>query len=168
MATLPSTAQLYAKIQRELQGYGNAEQQRLRQSYQAAMGTAMQSLASSGLAGTTIAPSMRLGYMRQYQQSLNELGQQLQKSRLGAEATFGLGGIQLEQSQEQLRNQFTLGLGNLGVSRQYADIARSQLELQRQQTKNQYRLASSSYATPSRGSVSYPGGFTTSSFSGYR
>ncbi|HUT60717.1 MAG TPA: hypothetical protein VNA25_22965 [Phycisphaerae bacterium] len=143
-STIPSTGELYAKVQGELKGYGNAEQQRLQQSYRAALGTAMQGLASSGLAGTTIAPSMRMGYMRQYQQALAELDQRLRQSRLSAESTFGLGGIQLDQSAQQIANQMQLGMGNLGVSRQYAGIAQQQLNLQRQQAERSYKLASRS------------------------
>jgi hypothetical protein len=101
----------------QLQGYGNAEQSALQQSYQNAMGTGMQSLASSGLAGTSIAPSMRMGYMKQYQQSLNSLNQSLQQMKLGAESTFGLGGIQSEQAQQQISNQLMLGKGNEPATR---------------------------------------------------
>jgi hypothetical protein len=182
-STLPTAASLYANVQSELRGYGNAEQERLKRSYRAAMGTAMQSLASSGLSGTTLAPSLRMGYMRQYEESLNALNQQLTQTRLGAESTFGLGGIQSEQaakqlalSEKQIANQMTLGLGNLGVSQSYAGIAGQQLSLQRLQADRAYQLAqrqqrstsySTGFATPSRGVVTYPGGVGSMGNYGY-
>ena len=135
MATLPTAADLYSQAMGQIQGWGNSQQAALQQSYQNSLGQGMQSLASSGLAGTSVAPSMRMGYMRQYQQSLNALNDQLTQSKLGAESTFGLGGIQLQQSQQSINNQYALGQGNLAVSQQYAGIAAQQLELQKQQQK---------------------------------
>lgn len=130
---LPTPAELYYKAQRQIQGYGNAQQANLMTSYRNALGMGMQQLASSGLAGTSIAPSMRMGYMRQYQQALNSLGGQINQYQLGAEQTFGLGGLQSEQSAQQIANQLELGRGSLAVNRQQAELAKQQLELQKQQ-----------------------------------
>jgi len=142
--TLPNVSDLYGQVQQQLQGYGNAQQAALNQSYQNAMGMGMQSLASSGLAGTSIAPSMRMGYMKQYQLALNNLNQQRTQTRLGAQSTFGLGGIglqnqqqQLAQSQQQISNQMALGLGNLNVNQQYANIAQQHQQQQNVQQRQQ-------------------------------
>ena len=125
---LPSPGDLYSQAMGQIQGYGNAEQANLTQSYMNAMGIGMQSLASSGLAGTSVAPSMRMGYMKQYQQSLNALGQSLNQQKLGAESTFGLGGIQAQQAQQGL----DISKQNLALNQKYFGLAEKQQGLQAQ------------------------------------
>ncbi len=133
---LPSAADLYGQAQQQLQGYGQSQRDTLQASYQSALGMGMQSLASSGLAGTTIAPSMRMGYMRQYQQALNSLHDSLSQARLGAMSTFGLGGIQSEQAQQGL----DISRGNLAINQQHAKLAKKQLALQEQNQGYQQNL----------------------------
>jgi hypothetical protein len=129
-AVLPSGAELYSGAMEQLRGWGNAQQEELKQSYRNAMGLGMQSLASAGLSGTTVAPSMRMGYMRQYQMALNNLSQQVSQARLGAMQTFGLGGQQLAQGekqlglqQQQITNQMQLGQGQLALGERQANIS---------------------------------------------
>jgi hypothetical protein len=120
---LPSPGQLYGQAQQYLQGFGTAQQQQLQQSYQAALGMASQQLASSGLAGTSVGSSVQSGYMRQYQMALNALGQQISQQQLGAQQTFGLGGIATAQAGQQIGQQGALGMGNLGVNQGYLALA---------------------------------------------
>lgn len=122
--TLPSAADLYGQSMQQLQGYGNAQQADLYQNYQNAMGMGMQSLASSGLAGTSIAPSMKMGYMKQYQLALNSLNEKLTQAKQGAQSTFGLGGIQSQQADKSLANQAASQAGSLNLG--YAQLARQQ------------------------------------------
>jgi len=125
-AGLPSLGDLYGQSQQQLKGYGQQEMADLKQSYASAMGMAQQSLASTGLAGTTIAPSMRLGYMRQYSDALNRLHESLAQQRLQQEATFGLGG----QQQAQQAQQAAAGIGLQGTGQQLqGSIASGQLAL---------------------------------------
>jgi hypothetical protein len=114
---------LYGAVEQQLQGYGNAEQAAAYQTYQNTLGQAKQQEAASGLAGTSIAPSVASGFMKQYQLGLNALNQQLTQTQLGAQSTFGLGGIQLGLQGQQQATQTALGLGNLGVNQQYANAA---------------------------------------------
>ena len=125
MADLPSVGDLYGQEMQAIQGFGNQQQADLQQQYQNAMGMGMQSMAQSGLAGTSIAPSMRMGYMKQYSQALNRLNDQLTQTKLGAANTFGLGGIQVQQGQQgldlqkqQIANQLLLGQENVGIGQQ--------------------------------------------------
>jgi hypothetical protein len=134
MSQLPSAADLYSQALQQLQGYGSAAKSALQQAYQSALGTGKQMLASSGLAGTTIAPSMMMGYMRQYQQSLGALHDSLAQTGLGVLSSFGFGGIQSQQAQQGL----DISKANLGVSQQYAGIAQSQLALQQGQYQATY------------------------------
>jgi hypothetical protein len=154
---LPTADQLYGQVQQQLQGYGNAEQGALQQNYQNQMGQGMQQLASSGLAGTSIAPSMRMGYMKQYQLALNSLGQQLNQQRMSAQSTFGLGGIQSQQSQQGLDTQRMLGLGNMGISQQYANYAGQQNARQNQQQSYQQAAYMQQPDQYNVGSVGYYG-----------
>jgi len=119
---VPSPGDIYANAQKYLRGYGNAQQAALHQSYKAALGGGMQQLASSGLAGTSIAPSMRLGYMRQYQQSLNELGSSLSAQRAQMESTVGFQAIQAQQAQRQ----FGLQSGYFGLAQKQSGLAEKQ------------------------------------------
>lgn len=132
MPGMPTMGQLYGQVEQSLQGYGNAQQAALQQSYQNALGLGKQSLASSGLAGTSIAPSMAEGYMKQYQLALNNLNQQLTQTQLGAQSQFGMGGLQLGQGQQQISNQFALGAGQLGVSQGQLGVAQGGLQVSRQ------------------------------------
>ena len=130
MPTLPSPAALYGSAMQQIQGYGNAEQAALQQNYQNAMGMAQQQLAGSGLAGTSVAPSMRLGYMKQYQLALNNLNQQLTQTKLARNRPSASAASRLGQSQQQISNQMTLGQGNLDVNRGYLGVAQQQAAAQ--------------------------------------
>lgn len=112
---IPSMGSLYSGVMTELQGYGNAQQAALQQNYKNAMGQAMQSLASSGLAGTTIAPSMRMGYMKQYQLALNNLNDQLTQMKVGYQTQLGTQANQQAIQQQEFQQ---------GQALQYAALAR--------------------------------------------
>jgi hypothetical protein len=102
MSQLPSPGSLY----QQMQGFGNAQMQELQQNYQNALGMANQQLASSGLLGTSIAPSIKMGYMKQYQLALNNLSQQLTQTKVGA-GFQAIGAGQAQQSlglQQQAQN----------------------------------------------------------------
>ena len=134
---LPDPSQLYTNVENQLRGYGNAEQGALYQNYQNAMGQGMQNLASSGLAGTSIAPSMKMGFMKQYQLALNNLNQQLTQTQTQAQSTFGLGGIGLQQAQQGLA-QSAQRLGQqqqqLNQGQGYLALAQNQQAFGQQQT----------------------------------
>jgi hypothetical protein len=160
MATLPSAGDLYSQAMNSIQGYGQSQKADLYQNYQNSVGQGMQSLASSGMAGTSVAPSMRMGYMKQYMQALNSLNDQLTKTKLGAQQTFGLGGLQsqqaqqgLDQSQQSINNQYTLGLGNLNLSRQQQNYDQQN----RQQQSYQYASQQPAQEYYYPGSVGYGG-----------
>jgi hypothetical protein len=158
---MPTASDLYNQALKQLQGYGNSQQLALQQSYQNSVGQGMQSLASSGLAGTTVAPSMRMGYMKSYQQALNALGEQLQQSRINVNSTLGLGALQDERQQQQLANQLELGRGNLAVSQRQAAATEKQLALQEQNQgfNQQFQQKQFDVQYPSYGSgVTYYGG----------
>ncbi len=128
---LPDPGSLYQSVEKQLQGYGNAQQAALQQNYQNALGMAQQQMVQSGLSGTSVAPSIGEGYMKQYQLALNNLNQTLTQTQLGAQSTFGLGGIQAAQSQQGLAlqqqgtaNQLQLGQENVGLG--YAQNATAQ------------------------------------------
>jgi hypothetical protein len=181
---LPTVDQLYSQALQGIQGYGNAEKNDLYQNYQNALGGGMQSLASSGLAGTSIAPSMKMGYMKQYQNALNTLSQQLQQTTLGAQQTFGLGGIGLQQGQEGLnlqqqsitnqlalgqrslnlqqqgqKNQMTLGLGAMNQNQGYLSLAQQQQSAQQNMQNQQLQYQ---YATLNQGGGGGGGGYAGS------
>lgn len=103
LGNIPNMGDLYGSVMGELQGYGNQQAADLKQNYQNAMGTAMQSLASTGLAGTTIAPSMRMGYMRQYSDALNRLNDQLTQLKVGYQTQLGGQANQMAQQQNQFQ-----------------------------------------------------------------
>lgn len=105
IGNVPSVGSLYKDVTKKLSSWGNQAQADLRQNYMNAMGMAQQSLASSGLSGTTIAPSMRMGYMRQYQQAMNRLNDQLQQTKLGYQTQIGMQGAQMKQQQQQFQQQ---------------------------------------------------------------
>jgi hypothetical protein len=102
MATnaLPSPGALY----QQAQNYGMGQQQQLQQNYQSALGQATQSLAASGLAGTSIAPSLKMGYLNQYQMALNSLNDQLTQQRIG---------IGMQGNQQALQGALGFGAQNL-------------------------------------------------------
>ena len=123
--SLPSQSDLYGQAMSQVQGWGNAEMAALQQSYQNALGGLGQSLASTGLSGTSVGPSMRMGFMKQYQLALNDLSDKFSQQKLGAQSTFGLGGIQSEQAQQGL----DISRQNLGISQQHADLDKLQYGL---------------------------------------
>lgn len=55
----------------------------IRSSYAGQAATGMQQLARQGMAGTTVAPTMRMGYQREQESALNRLADQMQGTRLG-------------------------------------------------------------------------------------
>jgi hypothetical protein len=131
--TLPSPAQLYGNVEQQLQGYGNAQQQALQQNYQNALGMAQQQMAQSGLAGTSVAPSIKMGYMKQYQLALNNLNQQLTQTQVGAQSTFGLGGIQTQQAGQQIAQQGAAQQASANNQQGYLALAQQQAAQNSQQ-----------------------------------
>jgi hypothetical protein len=129
-SSMMDPATLYGNVEQQLQGYGNAQLADAKQNYLNSLGVNAQQMASSGLAGTTIAPSMRMGFSKQYQLALNNLNQSLTQTQLGAQSTFGLGGIQAQQAGQQIGNQMALGMGNLA-------LGYGQLGVQQQNANNQ-------------------------------
>jgi hypothetical protein len=113
VGNVPNPGDLYSSVMSELQGYGNAQQADLKQNYQSAMGTGMAKLAGTGLTGTTVMPSMRMGYMDQYQRALNNLNDQLTKTKVGFQSTVGMEGARMAQQQSQFGQN--LGLGYAGL-----------------------------------------------------
>ena len=136
---LPTMGALYSDTMQQLQGFGQAQQQQLQQNYQSALGMAQQQMAQSGLAGTSVAPSMAMGYMKQYQNSLANLSQQLTQTRLGIQDTLGVQGTGLQQQEQQIQNQMTLGMGNLGVAQ--GQLALGQLTQAQQNAIQKGQLA---------------------------
>ena len=134
---LPTAGQLYGQEMQAIQGFGQQQQADLQQNYQNALGMGMQQLAQSGLGGTSVAPSMRMGYMKQYQQALSRLNDQLTQTKLGAAQTFGLGGISAQQGQQQISNAQQLGQGQLGIAAENANTNAGYLGLAQQQAQQQ-------------------------------
>lgn len=161
-AGLPSPGDLYGQATKMLQGYGNAQQQALQENYQNALGMASQQLASSGLAGTSVAPSIKMGYMKQYQLALNSLNDQLTQQKLSAQSTFGLGGIQSQQAGQQIGNQAALGQGNLGVSEGYLALAQQGQQGQQQggQPQDNYYAGAAGSSPYASAMMSQPGIFS--------
>lgn len=75
-----------ARYNQMLQLAGQTTNQRaadIRSSYGQQQAGAMQQLARTGMANTTVAPTMRMGFQREQQASLNRLADQMQQTRLG-------------------------------------------------------------------------------------
>lgn len=66
------------------EGYGQQQAKDIAQSYAARGGSIMQQLHSSGLGGSTVAPSMMLGNEREKQDALARLGEQITSQKFGA------------------------------------------------------------------------------------
>jgi len=118
----PTLGQRYQQAGAEIAGFGNRQATAMEQSYKNAMGTAMTKLAP-GLAGTTIAPSMRMGYWNQFQQQLGDFGQQIQAlktntlTNIAAQANqqaYQYAGLN-QQAQQQAQQ---LGYGYAGLNQQ--------------------------------------------------
>jgi hypothetical protein len=90
--------ELREDVMGSLRGYGNAQMGRLEQHFKNAMGQGMAQLAASGLAGSTVGPSMRMGFQKQYQLALNDLGERMQMQQAQTQMQLGL-------AQEQQRAQ---------------------------------------------------------------
>ena len=109
LGNVPNMGNLYSSVMTELQGYGNAQAAALKQNYKNALGMGKQQLAQSGLAGTSIAPSIGEGYMKQYQLALNNLSQQLTSTQVGYQTQLGQAANQMGL-QENMQDQ-SLALG---------------------------------------------------------
>jgi len=75
-----------ARYQQMLGIAGQTTQQRaadIRSSYGQQQANMMQGLQRTGMAGTTVAPTMQMGIQREQQASLNRLADQMQQTRLG-------------------------------------------------------------------------------------
>ena len=121
MTQLPTSQSIWDS----LQGFGQEQQAALQQNYQNALGMANQSLVQSGLSGTSIAPSMKMGYMKQYQLALNNLNTNLQQTR----ANVGFQAIGSNQAAQQLgQSQQGLNLQQQGLNQkqQAQDFAQTQ------------------------------------------
>jgi hypothetical protein len=124
LGSVPNMGNLYSSVMTELQGYGNAQAAALKQNYENALGMGKQQLAQSGLAGTSIAPSIGEGYMKQYQLALNNLSQQLTSTQVGYQTQIGQAANQMGL-QQNMANQ-SLGLGYAQLAERAREFALGQ------------------------------------------
>lgn len=134
----PTMGQLYQGVMGQMKGWGNAQQVGMRQEYLNAMGKGMQSLASSGLAGTSVAPSMRMGYMQQYQNALNNLNQQLTQQRISAQTQLGTEATRQSMQYQQMNQQSQESAQRLGLA--YAGLNQQALAQQQSNQLGQEQL----------------------------
>jgi hypothetical protein len=100
---------------RMLEGMGTQQRKDLAQRYRAAESVGMQDLVSRGLTGTTILPTMRMGYQREHENALGRLNESLRGQRLGVYGQLSgdlAGAMQSDywQGQQMGLNQQRLGL----------------------------------------------------------
>lgn len=118
--------ELSTNVMDRLKGYGNAQMQRLAQSFKSAMGEGMANLASTGLSGTTMAPSMRMGFAREYSLALNDLGDRLAGQQAQTQMALGMN---QEQQRAQLGTAANQQAYNYDVLQQREDAATTQANL---------------------------------------
>lgn len=76
----------YGSVMGMFEGMGDQARRDIRRDYTNLMGAGQQDLVSRGLTGTTILPTMRMGYEREMQGALGRHEEQLRRERLGYEA----------------------------------------------------------------------------------
>jgi len=122
----------YSQASQTLQGIYSQQYADLLQQYQGAMSQGMQGLNQAGLMGTTVAPSMRMGYFSQYSQAMNRIAAQQAQQQLGLGQTYA--GLGLQQQQQQ--GSLGLGWAQLGTQ-QNAQNQQYQLSMQQLQQQSQ-------------------------------
>jgi len=117
--------------QQMLDAIGQMSSQReaaTREAYGQESANMMQQLARSGMAGTTVAPTMKLGVARRRESSLNELADQMLQTKLGVVG----GELQRRTAQQENALQRLAGLEQAKMSGQY-QLAGTSAQLQAQQ-----------------------------------
>ncbi len=139
----------------ELETYGQQSLKDTREQYKSAMGAGLQNMTSAGLAGTTMMPSMRLGYARQQSNAMQRVREGLMRMR----ADYGMqASAQQLQAQQYAQN----------LAFQYANLAQNQNQFQ-QKNSNPYQIAGTGYVDLNSGSGGYnPGSYTSPTTSYYR
>ena len=82
-AAYTGAAQVYANTMADLAGLGAQEAKDISQSYANAAQAGHQDLVRRGVTGSTIAPTMRLGYQRESTDALSRLSERLRRERIG-------------------------------------------------------------------------------------
>lgn len=80
---LPYLRQRYDTAMGYLQGFGTQQRQDIERSYEQQAARAKQDLVTSGLSGSTVAPSIRAGYERRKQEDLNRFRDYIAQLNLG-------------------------------------------------------------------------------------
>ena len=81
--------QLYRRALDDLEGLGAQEAADISRRWNNAASAGQSDLVGRGLAGTTLLPSMRMGYQERKEADLRRLQEGLQKTRLGVHGQFG-------------------------------------------------------------------------------
>jgi sulfite reductase beta subunit-like hemoprotein len=141
----------------ELSTYGQQSLKDTRDQWKAAMGSGVQNLISAGLAGTTMLPSMRLGYARQQSNAMQRVREGLMRMR----ADYGMqASAQQLQAQQYAQN----------LALQYAEMAQRGNQFQRQLSyQNPNQIAGAGYVDLNGGGGGYnPGSYTSPTTRYYR
>lgn len=131
----------------DLAKYGRSQIADLSDYYKAAMGQGVQDMVSRGLSGTTLLPSVRMGYARQRSRAMQNLQESLARMRIG---------VGMQQNQQNLQaSQFG---ANLGL--QYAQLAQQANQFNQQQARYQQpeQIAATGYVDLGGGGY-YPGSY---------
>ena len=134
--------QRLAESMRMLEGLGKQQKKDLRQRYQAREGAGMQDMVSRGLTGTTILPTMRMGYQREHESELGRLDESLRQQRLGVYGSLtgemaAASGENYWQRQQQQQTDFWKQRG-LGLDQKRLEL--DQLRQQQQYGLDKSRL----------------------------
>lgn len=130
----PKTMPKYLQID------GTQQRADLQQQYRAMEAGGVQDMVSRGLTGSTILPTMRMGYQREYQSALNRLNESLQQRQLAA---YGQYHQQLMQQQAMAMDAARLATMQGAYGRNPTDSSRSAYEI-----PSQYILPGSYQALP--------------------
>jgi hypothetical protein len=143
-------ADLYGTVMQQLQGYGQQEQADLKQSYKEAQGVGLAQLAGSGLGGSTVAPSMRMGFYKQYSDALNRLNAQLTQAKTGAETSIATAGNQMALQQQIASGNLGLGYAQLAQQGKYQQgqlgLGWGQIGVEQNRLNNQQQAYQQQYA----------------------
>lgn len=143
--SLPAGLPTYQQAQGQLQNVFGQQYADLYTQYQAAQSQGLAGINASGLGGTTIAPSARMGYFSQYTQAQNRLASAQAQAQIGLGVQYNqLGqseqGIQqAEQGIQQGEQQ--LNLGQQGVAQGWAGLGQSQQQISQQGNYQNAQLA---------------------------
>ena len=104
--------------------------------YQAAQSQGLAGINNSGLGGTTVAPSARMGYFSQYTQAQNRLAASQAQAQLGLGIQYnqlGQGEQQIQQAEQGIQQgEQQLNLGQQGVAQGWQGLAQSQQQINQQ------------------------------------